>query len=174
VNFEPTRRSGIKDAVRLRGAIGGVEYVGFREEALVLDGSLAYSLAYASRFFRHHGIVRVRYSSAHQKRKVRGTSRWSKHSFGLALDVHQFELEGGVILEVRNDYEQGLGDGLDCIGRPLTREGWILRALDCQFTLSGMFEDVLSPDYDAGHYNHFHLEASPWAERAFDLNRPRS
>ena len=62
------------------------------------------------------------------------------------------------MLTVKNDYEQGLGDDVDCVGRPLTDEGRILRTLACQFERSGLFDNVLDPDYDAHHYNHFHLD----------------
>jgi hypothetical protein len=67
---------------------------------------------------------------------------------------------------VRADYEQGLGDRWDCAGGALTEAGAILRALVCQLVGSGLFRVVLTPDFDADHYNHFHLEARPWRERA--------
>jgi hypothetical protein len=70
------------------------------------------------------------------------------------------------VVKVRDDFEQGLGDAIDCIGRPLTPGGTLMKRLQCQLARSDLFRFVLDPDYDAGHYNHFHLEAEPWQKRS--------
>ena len=169
VDYGRTKRRGIDIAVEVHGLVGGVELRAFGgAEALVLDCSLVVSLARAGELFRAHGVQRLVYSSAYQRRNVRGTSRPSRHSFGLAIDVHSFVLDeaGERVALVRSDYEQGLGDDADCVGEPLTDLGRMLRAIDCGLASSGLFRIVLTPDYDADHYNHFHLEALPWRERA--------
>jgi hypothetical protein len=167
VDYGRVKRRGIDIGVELHGLVGGVELRAFGgPEPLVLDCSLVYSLARAADVFRAHGVQRITYSSAYQRRNVRGTSRPSRHSFGLAIDLHTFVLDGDRVATVKSDYEQGLGDDLDCIGDPLTDLGAVLRALDCQLAASGLFRIVLTPDYDADHYNHFHVEALPWRERA--------
>ncbi|HEU5057835.1 MAG TPA: extensin family protein [Kofleriaceae bacterium] len=167
VGYKKVRRRGIEVAVEVRGRLGGVEYRSYGgAPALVIDCSLAYSLARAGELLRAHGIDRVSYSSAYQRRNIRGTSRPSRHSYGLAIDVHSFVLAGGEkVAAVKLDYEQGLGDDADCMGDPLTELGAVLRAVDCQVSRSGLFRIVLTPDYDGDHYNHFHLEALPWRER---------
>lgn len=174
VRYEPATRRGIETAVRVHDRIiGGIEYRSYTKKPLVLDCSLVVSLAVAGRFLHAHGVERVTYSSAYQRRKVRGTSSWSKHSFGLAIDIHTFDGVAPGTLQIRNDYEQGLGDVVDCVGTPLTRGGAILRTLSCQLSRSELFYMVLTPDYDAAHYNHFHIEARPWDERA-DLDALRA
>jgi hypothetical protein len=165
VEFEPARRRGVVDAVAIRGPLGGVTYVGYGGDPLVIDCTLAFSLARAGQFLLAFGVEKAIYSSAYSRRSIRGTSRPSRHSYGLAIDVHSLELRGGETIALRDDYEQGLGDHLDCVGAPLTRPGAILRALDCALRHSGLFRSVLAPDFDADHYNHFHLDALPWRER---------
>ena len=167
VSYRKARRRGIDVAVEVRGRLGGVEYRSYGgKDPLVIDCSLAFSLARAGELLRAHGVDRVSYSSAYQRRNIRGTSRPSRHSFGLAIDVHSFVLAGGEkVAAVKLDYEQGLGDDADCMGDPLTELGALLRAVDCQVSRSGLFRIVLTPDYDGDHYNHFHLEALPWRER---------
>ena len=166
VIYRRTDRPGIEIAVEVRGGLGGVEYRSFTGEPLVLDCSLVYSLARTGEILRAHGIERVTYSSAYQRRNIRGTSRPSRHSFGLAMDIHSFTLAGGeTTAAVRSDYEQGLGDAADCVGEPLSELGALLRALECELTGSGLFRILLTPDHDPDHYNHFHLEALPWRER---------
>ena len=168
VAYKKVRRRGIDVAVEVRGRLGGVEYRSYGgKEPLVIDCSLAFSLARAGELLRAHDIDRVNYSSAFQRRNIRGTNRPSRHSFGLAIDVHTFVLRGGErMAAVKFDYEQGLGEDADCMGDPLTELGAMLRAVDCQVSRSGLFRIVLTPDYDGDHYNHFHLEALPWRERS--------
>jgi hypothetical protein len=96
---------------------------------------------------------------------VRFTNHPSKHSFGLAIDVHTFTGPELGTLRVDRDYEQGLGDAIDCVGEPLTRGGAVLKVLQCQLVRSGLFYLVLSPDYDDAHHDHFHLEVKPWEDR---------
>jgi hypothetical protein len=165
VTWKHASRPGIALGVEVTGAIGGVTYTSDANHPLVLDCSLVVSLAEAGRYLTAQGIDHATYSSAYQVRNVRGTNHRSKHSFGLALDVHTFSGPELGMLSVERDFEQGLGDELDCIGDPLTEPGAILKTLECQLVRSGLFYLVLNPDYDSDHYNHFHLEARPWKDR---------
>lgn len=166
VEYRTVKKRGIAIGVAVTGSLGGVAYQGYRERDLVLDCSLVMSLALVGPWLRAQGIERVTYSSAYDRRTIRGTRRLSNHSFGLAIDVHTLHREAGEALRVRDDYEQGLGHDADCVGAPLTDGGRVLKILDCQLTRSGLFRIVLDPDYDAAHYNHFHIEALPWSERS--------
>lgn len=166
VKFTRAHRRGISDGVAIREPISGVLYHTYKKGApLVIDCSLAVSLALAARYFAAQGVTQVHYSSAHDRRFIRGTKRLSHHSFGLAIDLNRFEGPSVGTLAVRDDYEQGLGDNVDCVGQPLTSGGLIMRRLVCQLGRSELFRIVLDPDFDADHYNHFHVEALPWDER---------
>lgn len=166
-------RRGIAIPVEVTGPLGGVSYEARGGRSLILDCSLVYSLAWAGRFFSEAGVSAVRYSSAYQRRNIRGTRRPSKHSFGLAIDIHAFRTEAGDLISVESDYEQGLGEDADCLGAPLTDAGAALRLFYCRLERSGLFRVVLTPDYDPDHYNHFHIEVLPWKGRR-DLDWPRS
>jgi hypothetical protein len=167
VSYRRVERRGIEIGVEVRGELGGVEYRSYNRDPLVLDCSLVVSLARAGRFLRAHGVERVSYSSAYQRRNIRGTDRPSRHSFGLAIDIHTFALAGGeAFAAIRADYEQGLGDAGDCRGEPLTELGALLRGLECELIRSQLFRVLLTPDFDPDHYNHFHLEALPWGDRS--------
>lgn len=166
-------RKGIKLPVEVTGPLGGVTYASWGPRAFVLDCSLVYSLALAGRFLVQAGVTRATYSSAYERRKIRRTNRPSNHSFGLALDVHAFSGPTTGKLELDDDYEQGLGDGADCVGDPLTPGGMVLRLVHCQLERSGLFRIVLSPDYDQDHHNHFHIEVLPWSTRPDREDRTR-
>ena len=172
VTWSAAHRSGIADAVELRGPLGGVTWTPPGKDPLVIDCSLAVSLAEAGRYFRAVGVTEARWSSAYSVRNVRGTDRRSKHSFGLAIDVPRLAGPDLGVLSVALDFEPGLGDGVDCVGQPLTQGGAVLKVLQCQLVRSGLFYLVLSPDYDDAHHDHLHLEARPWPARA-ELTEPR-
>jgi hypothetical protein len=163
VAYKRAKKPGIELGVEITGRLGDVEMTG--AGSLVIDCSLAVSLDEVGRYMRALGIDRLTYSSAYSQRNVRGTSKPSKHSYGLAIDVHGFAGKELGSLVVRKDYEQGLGDAVDCIGMPATQGGAILKILQCQLVRSGLFYLVLSPDYDDAHHDHFHLEVRPWRER---------
>jgi hypothetical protein len=164
VAWRPAARPGIVHAVEITGPLGGVS-LSSPNGPLVIDCSLAVSLDEAGRHLRNVGIEAATFSSAYARRNVRGTKRPSKHSYGLAIDVHTFSGPDLGTLHVDRDYEQGLGDAVDCLGRPLTQGGAVLKLAQCQLVRSGLFHLVLSPDYDDAHHDHFHLEAKPWSER---------
>src|SRR5262249_32034055 len=98
-------------------------------------------------------------------RFVKGTSRLSKHSFGLALDIHSFADAAGHTLSVAANYEKGLGRGRDCLGRPDGDNAKRLRLLWCRLRRSEPFTLLLRPPLHEDHRDHFHLQVMPWAER---------
>ena len=173
VAWRPASRPGIVLGVEITGPLGGVTFVAPATEPLVIDCSLAVSLAEAGRYFLAVGVTEARWSSAYSVRNVRGSGKRSKHSFGLAIDVPRLVgVELGV-LAIALDFEPGLGDGADCVGQPMTQGGAVLKVLQCQLVRSGLFYLVLSPDYDDAHHDHFHLEARPWSARpALTEERP--
>jgi len=164
VTFKKTKKPGIANAVEITGMLGGVEVAG--ATALVIDCSLAVSLDEAGRYMRALGVAKATFSSAYSRRNVRGTNRPSKHSYGLAIDVSGISGPDLGTMKIDRDYEQGLGDAVDCLGQPMTQAGAVLKVLQCQLVRSGLFHLVLSPDYDDAHHDHFHLEVRPWRERA--------
>ncbi len=163
VAYRRVSRSGIGIPVEVAAPLAGISYR--YHEPLVLDCSLVVSLHEAGPYLRDLGVETVVVASGHSRRNVRGTKRPSKHSFGLAIDVPALEGPQLGTLRVDRDYEQGLGDDVDCVGAPLTAGGELLKIAQCQMVRSGLFYLVLSPDYDDAHHDHFHLEARPWQAR---------
>lgn len=169
VSWKPARLPGIANPVEITGPLGGIAYKSY-DRPLIIDCSLAVSLDEAGRYMHALGFDTAFFSNAYSRRNVRGSDRPSKHSFGLAIDIHWFDTSGDS-LRVDRDYEQGLGDDVDCVGKPLTQGGATLKILQCQLVRSGLFFLVLSPDYDDAHHDHFHLEVKPWGDRT-ELRSP--
>ena len=164
ISYKKTKKPGIAKAVEITGTLGGVVVSG--ETPLVIDCSLVVSLDEAGKYIRALGLDQAHFASAYSRRNVRGTNHPSKHSYGLAIDLSAFTGTDLGTLRVSKDYEQGLGDAVDCVGLPMTQGGAVLKVLQCQLVRSGLFYLVLSPDYDDAHHDHFHLQALPWQDRA--------
>lgn len=164
ISYKKTKKPGIAKAVEVTGTLGGITVTG--ETPLVIDCSLVVSLDEAGKYILALGLENAHFASAYSRRNVRGTNHPSKHSFGLAIDISSFTGNDLGTLRIDKDYEQGLGDAIDCVGLPMTQGGAVLKVLQCQLVRSGLFHLVLSPDYDDAHHDHFHLEALPWQDRA--------
>jgi hypothetical protein len=97
-------------------------------------------------------VLRIEHLGAFSCRRVYGREegRWSEHATGNALDVAAFVLDDGRRVSVAGDWS---GEGAEA--------AFLRRARDeaCR-----TFGTVLSPDYNAAHADHFHLDQ---AHRAF-------
>jgi hypothetical protein len=91
-------------------------------------------------------IARVEHYGTYACRNVYGRAegRRSEHAFANALDVAAFRTDGGRRISVLRDFRRE-----DAKGRFLRR----VRSAAC-----GPFRTVLSPDYNAAHADHLHLD----------------
>lgn len=157
-----TRLGGVKGVatpIRIQGnAIGRTRYLPrYSSNAMVMDCRLALALYRASEIFKANEVRALVFSNFYSWRHVETSGRLSRHAIGLAVDVHAFVDDKGARLDVTADYEKGLGKGKTCEGRAKTYKGRVLRDLACDLDASGLFDSVLTPDYDAGHENHYHI-----------------
>jgi len=74
--------------------------------------------------------------------------QWSEHAFANAWDITGFELEDGRMISVLKDWN----------GNDKTRQKFLRGARDkaCK-----IFRVTLSPDYNAAHRDHFHVDMGP-------------
>jgi hypothetical protein len=135
-----------------------------------MDCELLQALADAAPLVREAGVTTLSYSGAYDFRTRRGSHVLSAHARGLAIDIHGFRGAGGV-WEVTRDFEAGVGRwrGLvpqrgeiaACVGEPRTQAGHRLRTLVCLLKHHSAFRVVVTPDDDAAHRDHVHVEAFP-------------
>ncbi|MEM7688450.1 MAG: extensin family protein [Pseudomonadota bacterium] len=91
------------------------------------------------------GLARMEHMGVYNCRTVRGGSTtWSQHATGNAIDISAFILEDGTRISLIKDW-----DGSEPKARFLRQ----VRDGAC-----GVFATVLSPDYNALHADHFHLD----------------
>lgn len=159
---------GMRTPVELAGRLGAVTLVARGRRSAVMDCVLARALVQAGDIFEELGITALAFSAAFDNRTRRGSSALSAHAFGLAIDVHVIRGAFGEY-DVRQRFERGVGvwrglrkdpGMLDaCVGQPVTSEGRLLRRLACRLKLHPAFRVIVTPDDDADHQDHLHLEA---------------
>ena len=90
--------------------------------------------------------MRVDSFGSYACRPIRGgrEGRWSEHARGNAIDIAGFRLSGGRRISVAGDWK---GDDTEAAFLRDVRDG------ACR-----MFATVLSPDYNAAHRDHLHLD----------------
>jgi hypothetical protein len=95
-----------------------------------------------------HYVVRIDHLGAYSCRRSTGQhDRLSEHAYGLAIDISGFHLSDGSSISVERDWLSP-GPKRDFLHH-LARSA-------CQY-----FSVVLTPDSNAEHFNHFHLDIGP-------------
>jgi hypothetical protein len=96
-----------------------------------------------------------------------GGQTTARHPAGLAIDVGTLVKKSGERLVVARQFggrigAQTCGDKVPAPAAPEARE---LRAIVCEAAAARLFTFVLTPNYNAAHRDHFHMEikgGAPW------------
>lgn len=158
VAFEavPTRREGrclVADAVRIHSgatALAPAKPVMTCQEALAYAFWTRHEVQPAARELLGAPVTRIDHFGTYACRNVRGGRSLSQHAFANALDVAAFHLADGRRISVARDFRRE-----DARGRFLHE----VRDRACRW-----FKVVLSPDYNAAHRDHLHLDRGRWSK----------
>ncbi|MFW6197579.1 MAG: extensin family protein, partial [Myxococcota bacterium] len=158
----PAQTEAVPTPVELLGPVGGVWFRSMHDDRpLVMSCELATRLPDLARVLAHHGVRGVDVSSATRKRP-----RISFHSMGLALDVPRLWTDGGW-LSVERDFV-ATPNHPTCeappAGNPRAQK---LARIACSLHRTNRFSTVLTPNYNEGHRDHFHLDARPEDPRLY-------
>lgn len=95
------------------------------------------------------GLKTVLHAGAYSCRRQvgNGSGQWSEHAFANAFDVMGFELEDGRVISVLKDWNG------DADRKRFLRD---VRNQACK-----IFRVTLSPDFNAAHADHFHVDMGP-------------
>ena len=97
----------------------------------------------------HYGTYNCRYIS--------GTTTLSQHGLANALDIAGFKKTNGDVYMLLKDWEKGLA-------KPKTAAGKFLRWFADTAHAKKIFNIILTPEYNAAHANHFHVDMTPGAD----------
>jgi hypothetical protein len=145
-------RCGYEDAVRFTG--GGAAEISYRPSDLSTSCPVAAALALwewdvvQAAALKHFGrkVQSIDHFGSYSCRRIYGRSAgaWSEHSTANAVDIAGFTLDGGRRISVLRDWK---GKGAHARFLHDVRDG------ACR-----LFATVLSPDYNAAHRDHLHLD----------------
>ncbi len=129
----------------------------------VFDCRLALSVYDFAQLLRRRDVVEVRIFSAWRPpSKQQKPTVLKRHPGALAVDVRSLRKENGEELVVLDHFEGRLGAKVcDSDRQPKTPQGRELLAIVCEASQGHFFNSILTPNYDAEHQNHFHLELTP-------------
>ena len=130
-NLQDKKPCGIENAVRIEGF-----YTTALSGPLTLSCKTAISLA---NWFEDIGAKQVTHMGSYNCRKIRGSSIMSQHSFGAAVDIASINSAS------LKFHWQDKGE-----------KGKYLRS--AATAACDYFSNVLTPDYNAAHHDHFHLD----------------
>lgn len=102
------------------------------------------------------GLAQVYHAGSYNCRRQRGngSSAWSEHAFANAFDVTGFKLSDGRVISVLKDWDGKASD-------ESVKRRKFLR--DVRDAACDIFHVTLSPDFNAAHADHFHLDMGPYS-----------
>lgn len=167
---EPKRRL-VWQPVRILAPIHGVSYEPmWRKHPPLVDCQFALGLYRAAPVFAKLGVAKVRYSNTWRPAPRRRWRSMGHHPRGMAMDVHEYVLKDGTKVDVLKDWEKLYGGPGNCVGRPKTKKGALLRRIACALERAHVFYTILTPDSDRAHRDHFHISGAAFG-RAFTRRR---
>jgi len=156
--------AGVRAPIRLTGPLRGVAIhsplpVAQRanSRADLMDCRLAVALDDFAATLAPRGIVEIVHLSAYRSSKEGGcTAKYpgEQHCAALAVDVASFTRKDGTKLVVDRDFHGKVGALTCATGASPPNELW-----DIACAAAGkQFQVILTPNWNAEHHNHFHLE----------------
>jgi hypothetical protein len=162
---EPTR--GIADPVRVGPMIRGVRFrqgPSMTASPMLMDCSLAPRLVQLAELLATWDIEEVDHRGIYNYRCIgggdpdSGTCTPSLHAYGRAIDLHAFHQRGtAVVYDTETDWVISTVEP-KCPGMPVNDEDRMLHELACTLWSERIFQVVLTPDYNAAHRDHFHVD----------------
>ena len=148
--------------IRLVGPVNDVDFTTVRpDDPILISCEMASRLPLLTRIARREGTRRIVVLSSH-----RTHPRMSFHRMGMALDLFAFETRRGT-LSVNDDFVETPTAQTCEAPEPDDWKAAALQRIACRLARSRHFSSVLTPNYNDGHRNHFHVDIRPDDDRIF-------
>lgn len=130
--------------------------------AAILDCRLALAIDDMAVVLARHDIVKAEYLSMYRTRGVGFVKPGKRHPAGLAIDLATVTRRDGKTFSVYADWHGRVGSKTcgEGAAKPTkeTEGAALLREIVCELADKGSFNLLLTPHYDWGHKDHFHME----------------
>lgn len=182
VPYTKTAAKGVVDAVHLTGPLNGVLFTNGTKSAPTGDPiacAFVKTLWAAATVYKKHGFVRVgtlgsycyrcccAWSKTNDCRGVNdpepdcGSNGYSNHSWGRAMDVRYLYKADGTLYDVNDAATYVTAGTTDTCGAGIAKQSGKsleLYQLVCAMKSASVFSTILTPNYNADHRNHFHMD----------------
>ena len=151
----------IKDPIKVDGVMHGVSYrydtLGGTAKPIFSACALALALEKMALLLSANGVTDLLHWGVYNCRVVSGTNKLSQHGLAAAIDIRGLVFDDGVQITVLDDWEKDTD-------APLTDAGQYLKWFVETLFADGVFNILLTPNYNAAHKDHFHLDLTPGSE----------
>jgi hypothetical protein len=155
---------GVANPRRIAGRLHHVKFITPRRPSPygLLDCRLALALdAFASVLWKH-GVIAVYVDNFYRPHAhLPGKHKHSQHAYGLAIDLMGLTFRDGTTLRVGDDWHGGIGRpvcGPDAAPVEATPGAIRLRNIVCDVARAGIFQHMLTPNFNKAHHSHFHFD----------------
>jgi hypothetical protein len=172
LDWEPAAAQlGVADPVTVRPPINGVGYRYVENAAprtsFFMDCQLARSLARAAPVLRARGVVEVADIGVYNYRCIGGgvppcERGLSQHAQAMGIDIAGVTDGDGVFSSVNDDWV--IDTEPTCTAPTEAGKDEYLHELICALKAAGVWTIVLTPNYNAAHRNHFHVDLTPGSD----------
>ncbi len=159
---------GVETPIRFTGLLHGVDIHGGEPPAEretspteIVDCRLALALDDFAEILSDHHIVEAAHWSIYRAPPAGAEGPMTDHPAGLAMDLGSLIEADGSRTGVLEDWRGEVGAktcGNGAYPVPATKRAWRLRAILCATGAAHIFHLVLTPNFNAAHHDHFHLE----------------
>lgn len=144
----------INDPIRVASPINGIEYR-YYSQATAGTMSMACELAVAlhrlGTVLKEYQMKSVLHIGTFNCRKISGSNSLSQHSYGKAIDIWGFEDSSNVRYVLEDDWQHNTTNFT-------TDKARVLYEIGQRMNTDRIFNIVLTPNYNAAHDNHFHVD----------------
>jgi hypothetical protein len=161
-SVNPRLKTPVPSPVEVLGPVEGVTFrMTHADRTLLMSCEMAARLPAIAKILARHDVHAVDVISTYRDRPF-----CSFHTFGFALDLARFYTSTGV-LHVAGDFEKTPKHETCKAPESKRPRARALRDIACALGESLGFSSVLTPNYNAGHHDHFHLDIRPDDDRVF-------
>ncbi len=164
---------GVVDPVTVTMPINGMPFRsgGAARTKMFGDCTIIKSLAQAAPMLRAKQIVEVTDLGVYNYRCIGNTGTppncpngISQHAYGNAIDLASFKDMAGMTYVVNTDFVIDPAPEKTCTAATVAGKDQFLHELICGLKAAKLFNIVLTPNYNADHRDHFHVDMTPGSD----------
>jgi hypothetical protein len=166
-------RPGVVSPVTVETPLNGISYSNSNDQPagqLYMDCTLALALHEMAPVMSSHGLDHVQHLGIYNYRCIADPgpppdcpNGISRHAYADAIDIMELRSAGGETYNVNDDWVIDADIEPTCSAGTSGAKDALMHAFVCDLFEGGVFNILLTPNYNAAHRNHFHLDLTPGA-----------